>query len=465
MAWNRRFKKLRKALRLPTIKSVPEAATDGDSSDESGIALFMVIAAMMILSVIVTEFTYVAQVNSRATVDSSDQTKAHYLAKTGFKLSLLRLRAYKEVKAMGGMSGMPEIPKSLLDQIWSFPFFYPLPANVPGLTIVMKDEIEKFQNESTLPGKFTATIESESNRVSLNSLLPSMVPSPVPSPSGKPKRGENPDDPPPAAPAPGPSGAPAAFDIEEARKGVKEMIAQLIEDKSKADPDFADEYRDLNVEELYDNILAWVDFSHTPKNASGRQTIPYKRAPFFSLSELRLIYPIDDGLYDLLAPNFTAFSTSGINVNLIQEPMLRALLPGITDEEVKKFFEDRDSTEVDGKFKSGDDFFKWVETNVGGFKSSTTLDELKTRLTKQGVQILTDETVFKITVVAEVNKATRILEAWVMLDAPPTKKKKTSAQPGAAAPSSDGIIPGTNPSASTPPANAAGLRLLYMRES
>jgi type II secretory pathway component PulK len=469
MAWNRRFKKLRETLRMPTIKSAPTAppeAAGKDSSDESGIALFMVIAAMMILSVIVTEFTYVAQVNSRATVDSSDQMKAHYLAKTGFKLSLLRLRAYKEVKAMGGTSGMPEIPKSILDQIWSFPFFYPLPANVPGLTIVMKDEIEKFQNESTLPGKFTATIESESNRVSLNSLLPSMVPSPVPSPTGKAKRGAaNPDDQPATAPTPGPSGAPAAFDIEEARKGVKDMIAQLIEDKFKADPDFADEYRDLNVEELFDNLLAWVDFSHTPKNSSGRQTVPFKRAPFFSLSELRLIHPIDDALYDLLAPNFTTFSTPGINVNLIQEPMLRALLPGITDEEAKKFFEDRDSTEVDGKFKSGDDFFKWIEANVGAYKSSTTLDEFKTRLAKQGVQILTDETIFKITVVAEVNKATRILEAWVMLDAPPDAKKKAGAQTGATPAPDTGAVPGSTPGATTPPANAAGLRLLHMRES
>jgi type II secretory pathway component PulK len=442
---------------MPTVKSAPATAQEGD---ESGIALFMVIAAMTILSVIVTEFTYVAQVNSRATVDSSDQLKAHYLAKTGFKLSLLRLRAYKEVKAFGGgSSGLPEIPKDILDQIWSFPFFYPFPSNVPGMTNVMKDEVEKFQNESTLPGKFTATIESESNRVSLNSILPAMAPAPLPSPSGKAKT-DSTD--PNAGTTPAPTPTPgAAFDVQEARKGLKTMLGQLLEDKFKQDQDFAEEYRDLNVEELYDNILGWVDFSHVPKNTSGKQGY-YKRAPFFSLNELRMIYPIDDGLYDFLAPNFTTFSTPGINVNTVQEPMLRAILAGITDEEVKKFFEDRDSVEVDGKFKSADDFFKWIEGNVAGFKSSTALDELKTRLQKQGVQILTDETVFKITVVAEVNKATRILEAWVMLEAPPAAaKKKAGAAPGV----DPNTPPDPNAGVPTAPANAAGLRLLYMRES
>lgn len=412
--------------------------------DESGIALFMVIAAMSILSVVVTEFTYVAQVNTRATVDSSDQLKAHYLAKTGFKLSLLRLRAFKELKAFGKEgSGLPSIPRNILSQVWSFPFFYPIPANVPGLSVVMKDEIDKFQTESTLPGKFTAVIESESDKVGINSVLASMAPpTPKPSPSGKPKT-EKAD----------PKKKDIVYDAEEARKGLKDLLFQLVENKFKTDQDFAAEYSDVNVEDIYDNILGWVDFNHQPKNGSGKQ-LYYKKAPFYSMSELRMLHPIDDGLYDLLAPNFTTFSTPGVNVNKIAEAMLRAILTGITDEEVITFFKDRDSTEVDGTFNTADDFYKYVEKNVGAYKSSTALDELKTKLAKQGIQILTDEEIFKITVTAEVNKATRTLEAWVLLvsdtDESGTQKKQ--------APSEDEGTPVAQP-------NAAGLRLLYMRES
>ncbi len=437
-------------------------------SDESGIALFMVIASMTVLSVIVTEFTYVAQVNSRATADSSDQLKAHYLAKTGFKLSLLRLRAYRELKSFGGEgSNLPKVPKNILDQVWSFPFFYPIPAGAPGLTVVMKDEIDKFQNESSLPGKFTATIESESNKIGINSLVASMAPAPAPSPTRKPGQKT-----PPSGSTNEGGGKKnqkaVKYDVEEARKGFKELLTRIFEEKFKKDPDFADQYRDLEIEELYDNILGWIDFTHQPKNASGRQTIPYKRAPLYSLTELHMIHPVDDGIYDLLAPNFTTLITPGINVNKIQEPMLRAILTGITDDEVIEFFKFRDSVEEDNSFKSGEEFYKYVEQNVAAFKSSTTLDELKTRLLKQGIQLLVDERIFKITVVAEVNKATRILEAWVTLDDPETAKKKTPGEGGpparpTAAGGFDASDVGSTPGATKP--NAAGLRLLYMKES
>ncbi len=453
MAWIRRFKHRLALRREPT--------------DESGIALFMVIAAMTVLSVVVTEFTYVAQVNARSSVDSSDTLKAHYLAKTGFKISLLRLRAYKELKAFGGPnSNLPKIPPAILDQIWSFPFFYPIPGNAPGLTIVMKDEIEKFQSDSNLPGHFTATIESESSKVGINSMLAAMAPPPAPKPSGSPS---------PSPPNPAASAKPAGFDVEEARKGVKDLIGRLVEEKFKKDQDFAAEYRDLELEELYDNLLGWMDFTYQPKNGSGKQILPYKKGPLYSLTELHMIHPVDDGLYDLLAPNFTPFITPGINVNKIEEPMLRAILVGITDEEVIQFFKDRDSEEVDGTFKSADDFFKYVESHVAVFKSSTTLDDLKARLVKQGIQILTDAEIFKITVVAEVNKATRILEAWMLLETGASGAAGSGAggKSGTGGGSTVPKAPANPPDPNAPPGgtpssvqpNAAGLRLLYMRES
>jgi hypothetical protein len=179
-----------------------------------------------------------------------------------------------------------------------------------------------------------------------------------------------------------------------------------------------------------------------------------------------MVHPIDDALYDLLASNFTTFVTPGINVNKIEEPMLRALLPGITDEEVAQFFKDRDSEEVDGTFKSADDFFKYVEGHVAAFKGSTTLDDLKARLVKQGIQILTDAEIFKITVVAEVNKATRILEAWVLLE---NSDEKSSSKSGGSKASANPTDQNTDPNSpgktSTAQPNAAGLRLLYMKES
>lgn len=179
-------------------------------SDQSGIALFMVIAAMTVLSVLVTEFTYVSQVNQRMAYDGLDQLKAHYLAKSGLKISLLRLKAYQQVKQfIGGGAGAGAaaagaaaamVPKSLLDKIWSFPFMYPIPTNIPGISAIQKEQIEEFQKNSSLEGSFSALIESESGKYNLNLLLPGFKPEPGPSPSPSPS---------PAAP-PTPGATPTA---------------------------------------------------------------------------------------------------------------------------------------------------------------------------------------------------------------------------------------------------------------
>ena len=116
---------------------------------EKGIALFMVLAAVSVLSIIVTEFTYITQMNQKLAFDSTDQLKAHYLAKSGLKLSLLRLKkAYPAGRktpdgrrtdgAAAGEERRP--PRAMLDKIWSFPFFmYPIPpSNIPGLSMTDK---------------------------------------------------------------------------------------------------------------------------------------------------------------------------------------------------------------------------------------------------------------------------------------------------------------------------------------
>ena len=136
-------------------------------SDTSGIALFMVISSVAVLTLLVTEFVYIAQINQSIAYGSLDQMKAHYLAKSGLKLSLLRIKAYTQVKStaakMGGAlpGGASVIPQKLLQQIWAFPFMYPFPTSIPGMNIADKDAIEKFQKSSGLEGKYSALIESE----------------------------------------------------------------------------------------------------------------------------------------------------------------------------------------------------------------------------------------------------------------------------------------------------------------
>ena len=407
----------------------------------------MVLAGMAILSVLVTEFTYVAQVNQKMAYDAADQVKAYYLAKSAMKVSLLRLKAYQNVKgfvasnaAAGGL-----IPKKVLEMIWNFPLAFPLPKELPGLTPIQKDLIQKFNDETGLEGSFTAQVESEGSRFNLNSILPGMsIATPSPSASPSPTNTSAPGD--PSAPSPSPS---PTFDKEAAHKSLNEYLTAIFNNKIQDDEEFSQAYRDYKLEELVDSILGWADRTYEARLYPRNHPVPLKGAPFYSVSELHQIPYMDDTLYDLFAPNLTVLSTSGINVNLMPEATLRALIPELTKEEVTEFFKFRDDPEKDNLFKTVDDFFTYMKTNVGYFRGSDTqVSEFRDNLKKRGLELVTENTTYRIVVRSTVRQATKNLEAWVQVTA---KSNKSTPPP-------------TTGGATTAPAKPdSGIRLLFMR--
>jgi len=425
-------------------------ASQRPSKKDSGVALFMVVAAMSLLTVLVTEFTYIAQVNSKMAFNSIDQVKAHALAKSGIKLSLLRLKAYQTLKGLSGSS--PDsgglVPKGLLEKVWSFPFFYPIPVEVPGLTPAEKDQIKEFTKNSGFEGKFSALIESESSKYNLNSLLAPFAVQASPSPSPSPT----------AAPSPGTSPSPApTFSPEAAQKSLADYIMQILSNRMESDDAFASEYRDFRMDELIDNLIQWVEPTYQRRSAAPSTYKP-KGGPFYALSELRMVEMIDDELFDVLAPHFTVSATPGINVNTIKDLTLRALVPGMIPEEVTEFFKFRDSTEADNSFKAAEDFFKYLQGNVAAFRNSDTeVQKFKDSLSARNIRIVTDESHFKITVKAEVNQSSRLIEAWVILKDP----KSNPANPGGATGTVPPAPPTTPDGEPAPP--DAGLRITSMR--
>ncbi len=388
----------------------------------------MVLAAITILVILVTQVSYVASVNRKMADNGQDQLKALYLAKSGLKLSLLRLKAYQHVKGViqtmsGNSAAAALVPKGIIEKIWSFPFIFPIPADIPGLSLQAKDQILKFQKDSGLDGSFTSIIESESSKFPINSVLPSFAkaaeniapsPSPSPSPGGTAR--------PSPTPTPDPNGSPDAnaggFDAEAARKSLETFLTRIIQNKFEADPDFAEEYRDFSVEEFMDYLLTWMDRTYEARGG-GREVIPPKRAPLYSISELRMIHGIDDRLYELVAPSLTTSRTSGSNVNTMTETTFRAIVPNMTDEEV----------------------------------------------TDRKIKLITDEQSFKITVRAQVNQSIRVIEAYVTLTSKTGGTRGTRGTRGNTADQPPEGAPPQDPNA--PPASAskpdAGLKVTFMR--
>ncbi len=373
----------------------------------------MVHSAIGNLAVLVTEFTYVAQVNQRLAYNRLDEISAFYTAKSALKLSLLRLKAYKQV--LGAIGSNPSIsgmvPPQLIEQIWRFPFVYPLPTELPGLTSGDKTSIEKFQAASGIAGTFSAEIASESSKFNINLILESFhkVQPPQQQPN-QPNQGQ-PNQPNQAQPQT------PVFNPETARRNLVQIFSNILQSKVQADEDFAAEYRDFRIEDLTENIIAWADPTYESRSNFREFEKQRKGAPFYSLTELHMIPPMDERLYDLFSRSITANLSNSININTLEDQMLKALVPEMTDEERKKFFEFRDDPIKGKRFTKGDEFFDYLGREVAYFVGggTTALQNYKNELSQRNIRLITDETEFRITVRAQVNRATKVLEAWVSL--------------------------------------------------
>jgi type II secretory pathway component PulK len=418
--------------------------------DRKGVALLMVLAAMATLSVFIGEITYTAQINQKLAYDRLDQVKAQALAKSGLKLALLRIRAYQEIKKtiaqVAGAAGASAdavnsmVPKSIIEKVWSEPVTIPFSGDLSGLPSSIRDALTKFRKDSSMEGKLYISIEPQSNKFNLNSIVPQFAAQPTASPSPKPGTtgtagtGANP------TPSPG-----ATYDVAQSRKLLNDQITTAFQAKMDKDDKFRDAYRGYVIADLVEEIIGYCDLSYdSPREQMA--TVPFKKAPYYNLSELHYLQTMDDQVYNLLSDQFTVGVASAINVNAIKEPVLRALVPGITDDEVKKFFDYRDNTGEnagtvtaanqasgdDNSFKSAADFFKYIQNNVKAFASATAIGDLQNALAQRGVAITTDESNFLVHIEATVQQTKRILEAMVSVEGsatPPTAGTAASPTP------------------------------------
>jgi hypothetical protein len=317
------------------------------------------------------------------------------------------------------------------------------------------DAIKTFMKESNLSGSFTAAITGQSTRLNINNLLVKKLkadarnrqrtPTPNPSPTSGGDEGQN-----------------VAQEKEVNFRAVLEpAINSVIEQKKDSDREFAEIYRTVTGKDVVDAIEAYLFRDAPPSNLPGFRPFKAKEAPFYSLSELHLIPGIDDGLYDVLEPLLTVYSTAGINVNTLDKTGLLALVPEMTVEEAEDVLRKRDDPQVGQKFANEEAFW----TAIGATSAGRNLEDIKGRLTAANLKIITEEQSFKIGVHSTVGMSTRRLEAYVTLD---TSGKKKTPQPGPS-PSPGAILPTQDPN--VPPGQkddasskkTSGVNLIYWR--
>ncbi|KYG60490.1 general secretion pathway protein GspK [Bdellovibrio bacteriovorus] len=293
------------------------------------------VACIMLIMYFAMEVSYDSNVEYLVNSQSLNRVKAYYAAKSGMQLSLLRIKIYQQAQSKFGAQ-LGNSP--MLDQIWKFPFAWPMP--IPDeLSAVDKDNFKKIFKESSMDSSYIVTIEDEGSKIDLNDLN---------SPS------------------------------KSLQEMTKKQLLNIFEQKKQEDEEFAREYSNVRFEELINNIADWMSPKSQSLNGGDKRAnyaelnqlsqtdyYPPNRA-FRTIAELHMVPGMNDTFFDLLQPRITIYGMKGINPNLATKEVLKSLDPAMTDEVVAEIIKRRETEEEGGPFKcdqngGSQDFWSFVQ--------------------------------------------------------------------------------------------------------
>ncbi len=291
----------------------------------------MATACIMMISYFALELSYDSNVEYEVNSKSLNRLKSYYAAKSAVQLSLLRIKIYQQAQSkfgqqLGGNSAM-------LDQIWQFPFAWPLPLP-PDLNAVDKDSFSTLTKESIMDASYIVTIEDEGSKIDLNDLVSSS---------------------------------------KSLRETAQKQLLAIFQQKMKEDEAFGREFANFRFDELINSIADWMSAKSQSANGGDKrqayqqlnadsQTTEYPpNRAFRTLGELHMVPGMTDKIFNLLEPRITIYGMKGINPNLASKEVLLTLDAGMTEEAVSEVLKRRGDPQEGGPFKSEDDFWQFVE--------------------------------------------------------------------------------------------------------
>lgn len=295
----------------------------------------LAIACLMLIMYFATEVSYDSNVEYLVNSQGLNRIKAYYAAKSGMQLSLLRIKIYQQAQSkLGAQLGN----SPMLDQIWKFPFAWPLP--IPDeLSAIDKDNFKKIAKNSSMDASYMVTIEDEGSKIDLNDLN---------SPS------------------------------KALREATKKELINIFEQKKREDEVWASAYSGERIDQLVNNIADWMSNKATSLNGGDKRAAyselnsaaktdyyPPNRA-FRTLAEVRMVPGMNDEFFNLLKTRVTIYGMKGINPNLASKDVLKSLDPAMTDEVVSEIIKRRESEDQGGPFKCDQgggsaDFWNFVQ--------------------------------------------------------------------------------------------------------
>jgi len=284
---------------------------------------------LALVGTVVTEFQFNSRVDLQLAFNARDELQAEYSALSALRLRALLLR--NATMLNGLMSGLTQagiMPPGMTLPIGQILEMVPVECGLMS-TIVHKAGPSfdpKASHDNFFPGECMATSKSEGTKIGLNSFARASFASQM---AAQPQQQ-----------AGGGAGA-----------GINNVVTRLVTLLSNPSLRHFFEQDDKNgghaesPQALIGNIIDWVDLNHTQFGndvadedrlySHLKDSYKVKNAPFDSISELKLVYGVSDGVYGLLKDSVSAYVDSSTIELAVADPMQIAtglamlLAPGV----------------------------------------------------------------------------------------------------------------------------------------
>lgn len=358
----------------------------------AGVALLMVVASILLLTILVTEISRGAAVRMQLAQHHRDEVRAEMLAVSGVQIYRLVLMASKQLgnnpflQQAGQMLGIngdslwqmvPTINTHLMRML------FVTKGDVDDFADVTEEQLEESRGASSafkrnfldFDGDFSAHIDDENRFVFV----------------GKFK----------------------ANDIEALEQNATTQQLYGLMNREEYNEYFID--NNIDKLELIANLIDWTDADDLRMYEGGREDSLYERldspyraknAPFDTREEIRLVDGWHlDGVWERVGKHLTVYGGGKVNVNTARRPVIFALFQGFTDnvwpdeivmDWVDLFMQARNMPIIEGGvyFKNGQQFYQFCA------------ETLQIPLRQEVANAVTGEsTTFRVTSVGEVGEA------------------------------------------------------------
>lgn len=384
-------------------------------NNKNGIALMMVLTSITILMAIMGDFDFETKINKIQVYNKQEKAQAKHNAFAGLMFSMARLKlyqaAYNYIEKTSAAKDF--VTPELLNKVWNIPFAYPVPV-LGKMTLEQKSAIEDFSKNSLINGQMLVTIRNVSNLLNLNLLRVGIK---IDKSNNDPNVDPNDDD--------------SQNDDEDNEFTIEKQLFKILQNavnkKIEEDELFAEQYSDLEVQELITGIKFYISekdaiendtfVPQVQTNFQNAELTP-KFGPMSSMSEIHLLPKWDDAIVNLVKNEFGAHPSLMVDLNKITENMLRILIPDIDDEQIKEFFKYRDDPKNPHYFNKEEDFKNYI-VNSAALMRTEDYDERFNKFKANGLKFGPSPTLFLITSVGKKGRSEFTLKAYVTLPAEP----------------------------------------------